>query len=171
MFTSGLRHDAWKLPNQGKEALDILPFAANGSDFLATIDEQKLNVYKWLKAWCMASFNSKKVTVQYLGNLSWTLWRIIHARWNLSRGICELQTICNTFLTVKSIRHKRIIIEYIGCFVFNFIVYQKYYLSLLYNVIIVLNIESNKHHSFLEGWHYLKLLFFFLDYCLEYIII
>ena len=39
-----------KLPNQGKETLDILPFAANGSNFLAIIDEQKLNVYKWLKA-------------------------------------------------------------------------------------------------------------------------
>jgi len=38
------------LPNQGKETPDILPFAANGSNFLATIDEQKLNVYKWLKA-------------------------------------------------------------------------------------------------------------------------
>lgn len=36
-----------KLPNQGKETLDVLPFAANGSDFLATIDEQKLTVYKW----------------------------------------------------------------------------------------------------------------------------
>lgn len=37
-----------KLPNQGKETLDVLPFAANGNDFLATIDEQKLTVYKWL---------------------------------------------------------------------------------------------------------------------------
>lgn len=36
-----------KLPNQGKETLDVLPFAANGSNFLATIDEQKLTVYKW----------------------------------------------------------------------------------------------------------------------------
>jgi len=37
-----------KLPNQGKETLDVLPFAANGNDFMATIDEQKLTVYKWL---------------------------------------------------------------------------------------------------------------------------
>jgi len=37
-----------KLPNQGKETLDVLPFAANGNDFMATIDEQKLTIYKWL---------------------------------------------------------------------------------------------------------------------------
>ncbi|PFX34109.1 E3 ubiquitin-protein ligase RFWD3-like [Stylophora pistillata] len=37
-----------KLPNQGKEILDVLPFAANGNDYLATIDEQKLSVYKWM---------------------------------------------------------------------------------------------------------------------------
>ena len=36
-----------KLPNQGKEILDVLPFAGNGNDYLATIDEQKLSVYKW----------------------------------------------------------------------------------------------------------------------------
>ncbi|XP_068709134.1 E3 ubiquitin-protein ligase rfwd3.S-like [Montipora capricornis] len=38
-----------KLHNQGKETLDVLPIAANGNDFLATIDEQKLTIYKWLK--------------------------------------------------------------------------------------------------------------------------
>ena len=38
-----------KLRNQGKETLDVLPIAANGNDFLATIDEQKLTIYKWLK--------------------------------------------------------------------------------------------------------------------------
>lgn len=37
-----------KLPNQGKETLDVLPFSANGNDFMATIDEQKLTIYKWL---------------------------------------------------------------------------------------------------------------------------
>lgn len=37
-----------KLPNQGKETLDVLPFAANGNDFMAAIDEQKLTIYKWL---------------------------------------------------------------------------------------------------------------------------
>lgn len=37
-----------KLSNQGKETLDVLPFAANGNDFMATIDEQKLSIYKWL---------------------------------------------------------------------------------------------------------------------------
>ncbi|XP_078366102.1 E3 ubiquitin-protein ligase rfwd3.S-like isoform X1 [Oculina patagonica] len=37
-----------KLSNQGKEILDVLPFAANGSDFMASIDEQKLTIYKWL---------------------------------------------------------------------------------------------------------------------------
>jgi len=37
-----------KLPNQGKETLDVLPFAANGNDFMAAINEQKLTIYKWL---------------------------------------------------------------------------------------------------------------------------
>ena len=37
-----------KLPNQGKETLDVLPFGVNGNDYLATIDEQKLSVYKWM---------------------------------------------------------------------------------------------------------------------------
>ena len=37
-----------KLPNQGKEILDVLPFAANGNDYLVTADEQKLSVYKWM---------------------------------------------------------------------------------------------------------------------------
>lgn len=40
-----------KLPNQGKETLDVLPFAANGNDFMAAIDEQKLTIYKWLNVW------------------------------------------------------------------------------------------------------------------------
>ena len=37
-----------KLPIQGKEILDFFPFAANGNDYLATTDEQKLSVYKWM---------------------------------------------------------------------------------------------------------------------------
>ena len=37
-----------KLPYQGKKTLDFLPFAANGNDYLATTDEQKLSVYKWM---------------------------------------------------------------------------------------------------------------------------
>ena len=34
--------------NQGKEILVYFPFAANGNDYLATTDEQKLSVYKWM---------------------------------------------------------------------------------------------------------------------------
>ena len=37
-----------KLPNRGKEIFNVLPFATNGNDYLPTIDEQKLSVYKWM---------------------------------------------------------------------------------------------------------------------------
>ncbi|EDO47854.1 predicted protein, partial [Nematostella vectensis] len=36
-----------KLPDQGEPVLDVKPFAVNGSQFLTTITEQKLNIYKW----------------------------------------------------------------------------------------------------------------------------